>query len=110
MYSRARATGASYRVLSPTLNRTICMAASLGEAEHVLHRVEPGRPPCHESHRAQGAARERVAAVRPVGQLQTLAQRAERHGVLADHVARAERADGDLASGALARQALPAAP
>src|SRR5207245_9375404 len=55
-----------------------------------------------------GAPPARVPAVRPVGQLATLAEGAARHGVLAGDGTRAEREDGDLPPAALTREPLPA--
>src|SRR5205823_14018098 len=88
--------------------RDLHRGARSGEAEDVLHRVEPGGPLGHPAHGAEGAARVRVAAVGAVGELEPLAQRPEGDRVLADHVARAEREDADLLPCALAREALPA--
>src|SRR5262249_56182203 len=72
-----------------------------GDAQHVVHGIEAGAPPREPAHRAQGAAGERVATVRAVRELEALAERAERHGVLADHVTRAQRHDADFLAAAL---------
>src|SRR5262245_20547625 len=78
------------------------------EPDDVLHRVESRGPSGHEAYGAQGAAREGVAAVRAMSQLQALTQGTERYRMLAHHIARAHREDADLLRRALPGQPLTA--
>src|SRR5207247_3437216 len=78
------------------------------QAEDVRHRIKARRAPGHEAGAPQRAPREGVAAVGLEHQLDALAQGAERDGVLADDVARAQREDADLLLWPLARPSLAA--
>src|SRR5262245_46365631 len=71
------------------------------EPEDVVHRVEPGGSGRDEPHRPEGAVREGVAAMGPVGQLEALAGRAEHNRVVAHDVPPAEGVDPDLLRGPL---------
>src|SRR5256885_2167163 len=79
----------------------LCGGSTIGSSGPMTAAGDP-------THRAQRPAREHVATVGLVRELQALAERAEGHGMLADHVARAERHHADLLAGALARHTLPA--
>src|SRR5215831_6267034 len=78
------------------------------EPEHVVHRVEPRRSGRDEPHRPEGAMREGVAAMGPVGQLEPFAARAEHDGVVADDVSPAEGVDPDLFGGPFPDEPVPA--
>src|SRR5262249_28292860 len=78
------------------------------QPQHVVHGVPPRLAVGEEAGRLDGAAGVAVAGVRPVRQLQRLAQRAENNRVLADVVADADGVDADLVGRPLADQPLAA--
>src|SRR5216117_4161461 len=82
----------------------------VSQPEHVAHRVEAGRPPRHPERGAQRPAREAVAALRAVDELEALAEAAEDDRVVADGVAGAQAHDPDLVARPLANQALAREP
>src|SRR5206468_8099130 len=72
--------------------------------------VEAGGPPRHPERGAQCPAREAVAALRAVDELEALAEAAEDDRVVADGVAGAQAHDPDLIAWPLAHQALAREP
>src|SRR5205823_14772577 len=66
------------------------------QSQYILHRVKVGRLPDNPLRRAQSAAPENLAAARRVRKLETFAWSGKNHGVLADHVAFANRLNWNL--------------
>src|SRR5919204_2862459 len=95
-----------WRPKNRTSSRVSLSTEMASESEHVLHGVEPGAAARDPPRGTQGAAREGVTAVRAVGDLDALAERAEGDRVLAHDVAGAQRQDADLLARTLARRAL----
>src|SRR5207237_470117 len=79
------------------------------EGRVVAARADPG-PPRHPEGGAQCPAREAVAALRAVDELEALAEAAEDDRVVADGVAGAQAHDPDLIARPLAHQALAREP
>src|SRR4051812_18014448 len=92
----------------PALPRRRRFRASLAQAEHVVHVVEPGRLAAQPFRGAQGAHGVGRAALRAHGDLDALAGAGEEHGVLADDVAAPDGMEADFLPGALAGLALAA--
>src|SRR5258707_12700531 len=82
---------------------------SVGEAEHVRHRVEPGLFALAPLRRRQGAAREDAAILGDVAQDQPLMRAGEHDLVLAHHRAAAQAGEADGAVVALAGDAVASA-
>src|SRR6266478_3302639 len=66
------------------------------QSEHILHRIKPGWFADDPLRRAQSAAPENFAAARFVRKLKTFTWSGKNHGVLADHVAFADRLNRNL--------------
>src|SRR5204863_5823328 len=78
---------------------------NVSQPEHVAHRVEAGGPPRHPQGGAQCPARQAVAALGAVDELEALAEAAEDHRVVADGVAGAQPHHPDLVTRPLAHLA-----
>lgn len=73
---------------------------NLPKAHYIAHVVKTGRSSPDPACGSKGPTREKVAIGRPMGELEALAKPCQKEGVLADHVATAQREHADLARGA----------